>query len=438
MRVYIPILISILSAHLCSQNLPRNLTVEEQSRLHEIGTSRTITDPPDSIVYTPAEFDSVAGIIFAWEAYSTLLTELIKEVAEEDTAWVVVDNTSEENSVSNTLSNAEVNMDRVVFQVIPTNSVWIRDYGPWWIIEPENSLAIIDLVYNRPRPLDDAYPESAAEYYGINYYGLGLIEAGGNMLLDGQGSVIVSNVIFDGSQGFDPNLTQDQLEQYFLDYFGVHKVIVTPHLINDGTGHIDMFVKLINDTTVIVGEYENQSAGFSGNYDICNQVANQLANETNGAGRPFNIVRMPMPPYNNGITYTYINSLIVNKKVLVPIYGFSTEFANDDSVLALYETIMPGVEAVGFDCNQIIPANGAIHCIAMKVPALPETIACGNLMGDLNLDGRINIYDILKLVDLAAGAIEPELCIMESGDLNNDGIYNYLDVWELLQLVMGF
>ena len=438
MRVYTPIIISILSAHLCSQNLPRNLTVEEQSRLHEIGISRTITDPPDSIVYTPAEFDSVAGIIFAWEAYSTLLTDLIKEVAEEDTAWVVVDNTNEENSVSNTLSNANVNMDRVVFQVIPTNSVWIRDYGPWWIIEPGNSRAIIDLVYNRPRPLDDAYPESAAEYFGINYYGLGLIEAGGNMLLDGQGAVIVSNVIFDGSQGFDPTLTQDQLEQYFLDYFGVHKVIVTPHLINDGTGHIDMFVKLINDTTVIVGEYENQSAGFSGNYDICNQVANQLANETNGAGRPFNIIRMPMPPYDNGITYTYINSLIVNNKVLVPIYGFSTEFANDDSVLALYETIMPGVEAVGFDCNQIIPANGAIHCIAMKVPALPETIACGNLMGDVNLDGRINIYDILMLADLATGAIEPELCVIEPGDLNNDGDITTIDVIELVYFVMGF
>ena len=144
MRVDLPIIISIFSAYLCSQNLPRNLTVEEQSRLHEIGTSRTITDHPDSIVYTPAEFDSVAGIIFAWEAYSTLLTELIKEVAEEDTAWVVVDNTSEENSVSNTLSNAEVNMDHVVFQVIPTNSVWIRDYGPWWVIEPGNSRAIID------------------------------------------------------------------------------------------------------------------------------------------------------------------------------------------------------------------------------------------------------------------------------------------------------
>ena len=118
MRIYTTIIISIFSAHLSGQNLPRNLTVEEQSRLHEIGISRTITDPPDSIIYAPAEFDSVAGLIFSWGAYSTLLTELIKEVAEDDTAWVVVDNTSEENSVSNTLSNANVNMDHVVFQVI--------------------------------------------------------------------------------------------------------------------------------------------------------------------------------------------------------------------------------------------------------------------------------------------------------------------------------
>ena len=170
---------------------------------------------------------------------------------------------------------------------------------------------------------------------------------------------------------------------------------------------------------------------------IRDRVASQLANETNGAGRPFNIVRMPMPSYNNGITYTYINSLIVNNKVLVPIYGISTEFANDDSVLALYETIMPGVEAVGFDCNQIIPANGAIHCIAMKVPALPETIACGNLMGDVNLDGQINIYDILILANLVAGVIEPELCSTELGDVATGSGLTYNDIAVLIGLVMG-
>ena len=430
------LLFIMMESLLFSQQLPHNLSQDEKNRLNEIGINRTITDPPDSILYAPAEFDSVAGILFAWESYTTLLTQLIKEVAENDTAWVVVDNQSEQNLVYNTLNNDNVNMDHVVFELVPTNSVWMRDYGPWWIYEPNNRRAIIDLIYNRPRPQDDSFPELFAESFGVNYYGLELIEAGGNMLLDGKGAVIISDVIFDASQGFDPDLTQDQLNQYFLDYYGVHKVIITPHLINDGTGHIDMFVKIINDTTIIVGEYENQSSGYPGNYEICNQVANQLANETNGEGRPFNIIRMPMPPYNNGITYTYVNSLMVNNKILVPIYGFTDSFANDSDVLSQYEQIIPGSEAIGFDCNQIISANGAIHCIAMKVPAMKEMISCNNNIGDVNLDQKINIFDILHLVDIATGIIEPELCSMEAGDINIDNQITIIDVIELVYLVM--
>ena len=138
-------------------------------------------------------------------------------------------------------------------------------------------------------------------------------------------------------------------------------MIIAPHLINDGTGHIDMFVKVINDTTVIVGEYETPSAGAGNNYDICNNVATQIAGLTNGNGRPYTVIRMLMPPYSGGVTYTYINSLIANKKVFVPIYSFST----DADVLAQYAQVMPGYEIIGFDCNQIITANGAIHCIAI-------------------------------------------------------------------------
>ena len=430
------LLFIMLGSLLFGQSLPHNLSEDEKKRLYEIGINRTITDPPDSIIYAPAEFDTVAGILFAWEAYSTLLTDLIKEVAEDDTAWVIVDNSTEQNSVYSTLTNANVNMDHVVFEVVPTNSVWIRDYGPWWIYEPGDKRGIIDLTYNRPRPQDDSFPELFAESFGVNYYGLDLVEAGGNMLLDGKGAVIVSDVIFDASQGFDPNLTEDQLSQYFLDYYGVHKVIIAPHLINDGTGHIDMFVKIINDSTIIVGEYENQSAGYPGNYDLCNQVANQLTNETNGDGRPFNVIRMPMPPYSNGITYTYVNSLLVNNKVLVPIYGFTDSFANDTDVLSQYEEIIPGSEAIGFDCNQIIPANGAIHCIAMKVPAMKEMFSCGNNSGDVNLDQKINIYDILILVDIVTGLTDPEFCSMELGDLNLDNQITIIDVIELVYLVM--
>lgn len=413
--------------------LPRNLTAEEKTRLNEIGFNRTITDPPDSVVYAPAEFDSLAGVIFAWEAYYTLLTDLIKEVAEEDTAWVVVDNANELTSVTSTLANAGVNMDHVVCQQIATNSVWIRDYGPWWIYQPNGSRAILDMVYNRPRPQDDEYPENLADLWDIDYYGLGLVEAGGNMLLDGTGNVFISNIIFDASQGFDPNLTQDQLDEYFLDYFGVENVIITDHLEYDGTGHIDMFVKVINDTTVIVGEYASQSAGAGNNYNICNNVAAQIAGLTNGNGRPYTVERMLMPPYNSGVTYTYINSIIVNKKVFVPVYGFST----DADVLAQYEQLMPGYEIIGYDCNSIITANGAIHCIAMKVPAmLPQDSCEAWSQGDLNSDNVVDILDILAVVDIVLDADEPQPCVQFAADMNEDGDVTLFDIIQILNIIM--
>jgi agmatine/peptidylarginine deiminase len=291
------------------------------------------------------------------------------------------------------------------------------------------------MVYNRPRPLDDAYPEHLAGLWGLDYYGTALVEAGGNMLLDGQGAVLVSDIIFDPSQGFDPNLTQAQLEQYFLEYFGVHKVIVTPHLQYDGTGHIDMFVKLLNDTTVIVGEYETPSAGAGDNYNICNQVATQLANETNGAGQPFQVVRMLMPPYSGGVTYTYINSFIANKKVYVPIYGFAT----DDSVLAQYADLLPGYEIIGFDCNQIIPTNGAIHCIAMKVPAFLEQVSCDDwALGDVNSDGQLDLFDVLLVVEIVLDDNFAGTCARQAADLNTDGEVSVLDMVQLVNIVLGF
>ena len=424
----------IIVSGLAAQTLPHNLTEEERSRLHEIGLIRQVTDPPQYIQSAPAEFDSVSGIIFSWQAYSTLLTDLVKEVAEHDTAWVVVSGTSEQNSVSATLNSNNVNMNNVVFHTAQTNSVWIRDYGPWWIYDDMGERAVIDLVYNRPRPLDDDFPETFAELYDMDFFGTDLTQAGGNMLLDGQGAVIVSNIIFNDSEGFDPTLTQEELEETMLDYFGVHKVIVVPHLEYDGTGHVDMFVKIINDTTVIVGEYTSSASAAGDNYAITNSVAAQLAAETNGAGRPYTVERMLMPSYSGGITYTYINSLIVNRKVLVPVYGFST----DQQALDLYETLMPGYEAVGFDCNDIITCYGAIHCIGMKVPAagVVDPICSDWLIGDVNRDGNVDIFDVFLIADQAASGDSRGICFDRVADLNGDDSISLYDATLLVKEIM--
>ena len=433
MRILTLILVISFSV-LCGQTLPHNLTDTERTQLDQIGLYRQVTDPPQYIQFAPAEFDSLSGIIFSWRGFPTLLTQLIKEAAEEDTAWVIVNSSTEENSVSATLSSNGVNMSHVSFETVQSNSVWIRDYGPWWIYDEIGDLAVIDLVYNRPRPLDDAFPETFAGIYNTDFFGTNLTQAGGNMLLDGKGVVIVSDIIFDATEGFDPVLTQAELEETMLNYFGVHKVIVVPHMEYDGTGHVDMFVKILNDTTIIVGEYASASTAAGNNYAITNGVASQLAAETNGAGRPYTIERMLMPPYSGGVTYTYINSLIVNKKIFVPVYGFST----DQQVLDQYETIVPGYEAIGFDCNDIITSNGAIHCIAIKVPAkgIVEPMCSDWISGDVNRDGNVDIFDVLLIADQAASGESRGFCFDNAADINADNTINIFDVALLVVDIM--
>ena len=112
-------------------------------------------------------------------------------------------------------------------------------------------------------------------------------------------------------------------------------------------------------------------------------------------GRPYKIVRIPMPPSPGGqyppssSYFTYTNSLIVNKTVLVPIYGFS----QDTTALRIYRENMPGYNVIGYDCNAPIPSGGAIHCITKEIGTRnPVLIYHARLQ---NTTDTVNNYTVL-------------------------------------------
>ncbi len=352
----------------------------------------------------PAEFAPADGVIFAWQGYTSLLTRLIKFVAETDTAYVVVDSDYYASSARRQLEAAGVNMENVRFFSCCLDSVWMRDYGPWWIYTKDGDREIVDLIYNRPRPDDDKFPAWLGRKIGIPVHPTQLVLPGGNLILDGHGVAVMTDVVFDPSQGGDPSLTREDVERYMKEYFGCRKVIFLKHMNRDGTGHVDMFCKLLNDETVIVGEYADASDGAPGNKEILDENAAILAAETNGLGRKFKVVRIPMPPYRYGTTYTYTNSLICNDKVLVPIYGFDT----DEEALRIYKRLLPGADVKGFDCSYIIGANGAIHCITKLM--MKDPLVVGEPEVSTLDDGR-------TLVEVRIEAVRPveEVVIVDGG-----------------------
>jgi len=127
-----------------------------------------------------------------------------------------------------------------------------------------------------------------------------------------------------------------------------------------------MHMKLVNETTLIVGEYPE---GIADGPQIEANIQYILSNFTTPYGTPYRIVRIPMPPEGNsypntnGDYRTYTNAVFVNKTILLPVY----EEQYDTTAIRIWEETMPGYEVIGIDCNAIIPLSGAIHCITKEI-----------------------------------------------------------------------
>ncbi|MCK5686894.1 agmatine deiminase family protein [bacterium] len=351
-----------------NESLPAGLTDSERlvvkeyvkKQLDESSFTAGIT--PDGSFYAPAEFEPADAVLYSWSGYSTLLTKLIKESCLDNKVILICSSSYSKSSAERTLKGAGVDMANLSFLVAPTNSVWIRDFGPMFVLDDKGDRGVLDLIYNRPRPNDDKIPQKVAEHCGFNYYKPSLILPGGNLIIDGKGTAFMTDVVFDSSEGGDPSMTHAKIEKIFNNFYNVERVVIIPKMNRDGTGHIDMFCKLLPGNVFIVGEYASPSDGASGNYDILNKNAETLAGMKDLDGNSYKVVRIPMPKYT-GTSFSYTNSLILNKTVLVPIYGKSF----DDTALKIYRDNMPGYKVVGFDCSRIITANGAIHCISKLV-----------------------------------------------------------------------
>ena len=262
-----------------------------------------------------------------------------------------------------------------------------------------DSLKIIDWIYNRPaRPQDDVIPVFFANQNGYPIYQTttppnDLIATGGNFMTDGQGTGFSSNLILNEN----PSHTAAQIDTIMKKYMGLYRYIKMNTLPYDQIHHIDMHIKLLDEETLLVGQYP---AGVADGPQIEANLQYILNNFLTCYGRPYKVVRIPMPPDasgqypNTGGDYrTYTNSVFVNKTVIVPTY----QLQYDTTALRIYREALPGYRIVGIDCNSIIPQLGAIHCITKEIGVTePVYISHAKLNGIITATAPIEVKAYIK------------------------------------------
>ncbi len=363
------LIFSIFVTSILAQDLPKGLTENERELMRSYTAPVYLfgfTQPPVHPVRTMAEWEELQGIIITWTSQTTILRQIVDYAQDEGKVYIVC---TDSNSVKSSLTSGGVPLTNVEFLVASFNSIWVRDYGPWAVYTNDaDSLYLVDWIYNRPRPLDDRVPEVFASRYNIPLYQTTVspydfVATGGNFMADGHGTGFSSRLIVNENT----NKTEAQIDTIVKRFMGIDRYIKMTVLPYDGIHHIDMHMKLLDDETLMVGQYP---AGVSDGPQIEANLQYVLSNFKTAFGRDFKVMRIPMPPdgtgrypSSGGQYRTYTNSVIVNKTVIVPTY----ELQYDTTALRIYRDAMPGYRVVGINCNSIIGQSGAIHCITKEI-----------------------------------------------------------------------
>ncbi len=327
------------------KNLPIGLASFEAFNLRYEEVPQT--PPPGGKVRSLGEWEDSQAVMVLWNNKS-----LISALASRNKVKILADDLYYQNWWQEWLADNNVNSDNISFYVVPTNSIWVRDYGPLFILDDEGQMGIVDTVYNRPRPLDDLVPEFIAQELELPIYQPGLVHTGGNFYADGLGNGFSSTLVFREN----PMLTKVDVYDRMEAYLGIERYTTGKLAPGITIEHFDTFGKLVAPDTFVFSEFPEGSRYRA---DSENMVS-RLKTLKSPYGTPYKIIRMKMIPkvgwYSDNYR-AYINSFISNRVLYFPTYGDE----KDDYVKEVYQKTLPGYEIVGVDARSTSWGD-SIHC----------------------------------------------------------------------------
>ena len=341
------ILLVFSTVYGASDELPKNLTEPEKLKFNDVYEMGRETEPPQHPVRNIAEYEPMLGVLIRYPF--GLSIDIISEISSDDIVYCLVSSNLQSIAYSE-MENGGVIMDNVEFILGQTDSYWTRDYGPWFVVDGQNNIAVSDFTYNRPRPNDNDAPSKIADYLSLSYYSSDIIHAGGNYMTDGLGTAASSDLVY------QENLIPDTVVQNIMyEYFGIEEYHVVADPNNTYIDHIDCWGKYLSPTKILIREVPNSHPQFE---DI-EQTVEYFSSTMNYWGEPWEVFRVWTP--NNE---PYTNSLILNDKVFLPINGSN----HDNLAIEAYENALPGYSIMGFSGSW--ESTDALHCRTKGIPDL--------------------------------------------------------------------
>ncbi|MEW6529037.1 MAG: agmatine deiminase family protein [Candidatus Micrarchaeota archaeon] len=330
---------------------------------------------------------------------------------------LLVNNSAAKEKIQKKLRPFTYNDKHLIFYKIKTADVWIRDYGPIFLLSRNNrnitkrkgireeirirkrrggkegiekgegKRAIVKWKYN-------AYGEKYSDLLYDDIAGMDIAKVcgsgtkvakvtkiftpkmvleGGSIEVNGEGTLLTTEQCL-LNKNRNPNLSRNEIEKYLRDYLGVSKIIWLKSGIegDDTDGHVDDFARFISKGKIVCACGNCNNKDNLSNLDgiALRENLRILHSSADTNGNKFEVIELPMPKpiidksENRQLPASYANFYIGNKIVLLPIFNNP----HDKKAIEILENSFPEREIVPIVARELVFGYGGIHCITQQEP----------------------------------------------------------------------
>ncbi len=363
-----------------------------------------MTTPRDQDYRMPAEWAPHAATWIAWphnaedwpgkfQPIPWVYAEIVRHLSQVEGVHILVNDESAQNRIYRILLRAGANLARLHFHQWQTDRVWLRDSGPIFVKNPAGDLAVTNWKFNAWAKYDnwrrdDQIPQHVARHYDIPQFKPEvntdpedpkakphrLVLEGGSIDTNGAGLLLTTEeCLLSKIQERNPGLgdeaaTRKHLEQAFHDYLGIEKVLwLHKGCAGDDThGHVDDITRFVGENKILTCVEPNT---HDENHLPLAENLDRLRSFRNLAGKPFEIVELPMPSpvvfEGQRLPASYANFYIANDLVLVPTFND----CQDRHALNIIASCFPTREIIGIHAVDLVWGLGTLHCLSQQEPA---------------------------------------------------------------------
>lgn len=345
------------------------------------------TSDPSSSYYMPIESAQHEGTWLQWphpyqygaqyaQWLEPMWIAMTKELINVGKVHIIAYNEKIKTDIIERLKANQIGLDNIDFYLFKTNGVWVRDNGPIFVYNKENSLLSVEgwgfngwgdkFEYN----YDEQIPSEVAKQLDLPYINLQseMIIEGGAYEFNASGTILLtqSSVL---NKNRNPGMSMKRAEELLSNYLGVSNFIWLEGGDVDITDmHVDGFARFSPDGNSIITMSENDLYYW----ELSRDDIKKLYNAQNANGEKFSYIELPLTQNNVTTTYgknlgikgSYVNYYITNGLVLVPIYNDP----NDELALQIIKGIYTDRKVVGILAQNIYAEGGMIHCVTQQQP----------------------------------------------------------------------